>query len=144
METSKIFEANRTSTNRMRQIIDRMSPSDLLTVLPNGWTVADTLGHLAFWDYRVMRVIELARENHKVDSPDLDIQLNEVLLPFLKAIPPAKISAMALEMAADLDEMLESCNEQLLALIDAENHRWVDRSLHRNEHLDDIENFLTN
>ena len=142
METNKILEANRTSTNRMRQIIDRMSQEDLLTALPNGWTVADTLGHLAFWDYRVIRVIELARVNHKVDSPDLDIQLNEVLLPFLKAISPAKISAMALEMAADLDEMLESCEEQLLGLVDAENHRWVDRSLHRNGHLDDIESFL--
>ena len=142
MDTQEIFEANRTSTNRMRQIVERITPDDLLTVLSNGWTVADTLGHLAFWDYRVIRVIELARENHKVDSPDLDIQLNEVLLPFLKAIPPARISVMALELAAKLDEMLESCDEQSLTLIDAKNHRWVDRSLHRNEHLDDIESFL--
>jgi len=139
METEKIFKANTASTDRMRQLINRFSSDDLLSVLPNGWTVAETLGHLAFWDYRVIRVIEHAREIGKLESPDLDIQLNEILLPFLKAIPPDRIAVMALEMSAKLDEMLASCDDQLLAQIDAENHRWVDRSLHRKEHLTDIE-----
>jgi len=35
---------------RLRTLVARVSDDDLTRPLPNGWTVAITLAHLAFWD----------------------------------------------------------------------------------------------
>jgi hypothetical protein len=35
---------------RLRTLVARLSDEDLTRPLPNGWTVAITLAHLAFWD----------------------------------------------------------------------------------------------
>jgi hypothetical protein len=35
---------------RLRALVARLRDDDLTRPLPNGWTVAITLAHLAFWD----------------------------------------------------------------------------------------------
>ena len=139
MEAQKIFQTNRQSSQQLLQIASSLSEKDLLQVLPNGWTIAETFGHLAFWDQRVIHVIELAQLSHTVNSPNIDIQINEVLVPFLKAIPPLEIAKMAVSIAEKLDAMLENCEDRLLVELYDNNSRWVERFQHRNEHLADIE-----
>jgi hypothetical protein len=87
-------------------------------------------------------VIELAQANHRLNSPDYDMQLNEVLVPFLQAIPPHDAARMAVEIAGQLDAMLEECEDWLIEEMHKENPRWVERFQHRNEHLKDIEDFV--
>ena len=44
---------------RLAELISRLSDADLTRPLPSGeWTVADTLGHLAFYDRRSQVLLE--------------------------------------------------------------------------------------
>ena len=43
-------ESNRVQTDRLRKLVGRLTPEMLAVRLPNGWTVAVALPHIAFWD----------------------------------------------------------------------------------------------
>jgi len=66
MDVEKIFQANRESTERMRKIVNRLSDEELSKSIGSDWTISITLAHLAFWDQRVIFVIESAKKNHKL------------------------------------------------------------------------------
>ena len=142
MNTQPIFKANREATSRMKQLIQRLSDAQLASVLPNGWTVAVTLAHLAFWDQRVLHVIEMAEKDGKVVRTELDIQLNDIIEPFLRAIPLVEAAKLAVSSAERLDQQLEACSPEMIDQLEKESPRWVNRSLHRNDHLDEIEPLL--
>ena len=142
MNTKTMFQSNRKSTERMQQLIQGLSEAELSRITASHWTIAVTLAHLAFWDQRVIHVLESAERNEEWDVPYLDAQINDILPPFLAAIPPADAAALTLHTAGKLDEMLEECPAELLAQVLEINHRLVERSLHRNTHLDEIESTL--
>ena len=48
--SSAFAESNRTQTERLRALVGRLDAAALRMRMPNGWTVAGTLAHLAFWD----------------------------------------------------------------------------------------------
>lgn len=142
METKKVFQANRDATIRMKALLQNLSDQQLLSVMPNGWTVSVTLAHLAFWDNRVIHLIETSKKEGKVTPSNFEDSLNDIMEPFLRAIPPAEAADMAVRNAETLDLMLEECSDELLNQLDIVNHRWVDRSLHRIGHLGEIETQL--
>ena len=142
MNFQPIFQANRRSTERMRQIVDCLSETELSQSLRNDWTIAVTLAHLAFWDQRVIYVIELARKNNALQLPHFDDPLNDILAPLLSAIPPVEAARLAISKAETLDGMLEKCAQEFLEEMMKVNNRLVERALHRNDHLDDIEAIL--
>ena len=43
-------EGNRSQSARLRALAARLDPAALAVRLPNGWTVAVALAHIAFWD----------------------------------------------------------------------------------------------
>jgi len=143
MDTTQIFKSNRESTIRMKKLIQRLSDGQLASVLPNGWTVAVTLAHVAFWDQRVSHVIEMAKKEGRVIRTELDVQLNDIIEPFLRAIPVREAANLTLSSADTIDQLLEECSPETIAQLEKESPRWVDRSLHRNSHLDDIDSFFT-
>jgi hypothetical protein len=67
-----------------------------------------------------------------------DMYVNDFALPLLAAIPPGAAVRVAIESAESLDRRLENFPPALLEEIYRYNQRWVDRSLHRNEHLDEL------
>jgi hypothetical protein len=143
MDTTQIFKSNRESTIRMKKLIQRLSDGQLASVLPNGWTVAVTLAHVAFWDQRVSHVIEMAKKEGRVIRTELDVQLNDIIEPFLRAIPVREAANLTLSSSDTIDQLLEECSPETIAQLEKESPRWVDRSLHRNSHLDDIDSFFT-
>lgn len=142
MEITQIFKSNRESTARMKQLIQHLSDAQLTSMLPNGWTVAVTLAHMAFWDNRVIHLIEESKKEGKVSPSNFEDSINDIMEPFLRAIPSAEAASMAGRYADTLDLMLEECPAELLNQLDEVNHRWVDRSLHRNDHLSDVKSFF--
>jgi uncharacterized damage-inducible protein DinB len=143
MEEKVIFQANRESTERMRKIIDQISEEEFSTSIGSEWTISMTLAHLALWDQRVIFVIESAIKNDKLHAPFYDGQLNDILTPLLKAIPAAETARMAIATAERLDKELEKCPKQFLEEMKKVNRRLVERSIHRNSHLEEIENAIT-
>jgi len=87
----------------------------------------------------VMNILENTERDGKLFTPEIDIVVNDISLPFLAAIPPREAARMALEIAQALDERLANFPPALLEEIHARYERWVERSFHRDEHLDEID-----
>lgn len=131
-------ERNRASTNRIRALVTSLSEQELQHPVGEHWTVAITLAHLAFWDRRVMNMLQAAEQDSKLRTPEIDIVVNDISLPLWAAIPPREAARLALETAEALDEQLANLPTALLEEVYARNERWVVRALHRNEHLNEI------
>ena len=137
------IERNRASTNRIRALVTRLTDEQLQHPVGEHWTVAIVLAHLAFWDRRVMYVLDMTERDGKLFIPEIDIFVNDLSLPLWAAIPPREAARIAIETAAALDKRLESFPPALLEEIHAYNQRWVVRALHRGEHLDEADAALT-
>src|SRR4051795_8509453 len=102
MPVSPAFaESNRAQTERLRKLITRLDASMLALRLPNGWTIAAALAHIAFWDrQRLCLMRRWAADDWCNGGYDGEL-FNEVLLPFLEAISPDRAVEMALETAEE-------------------------------------------
>lgn len=134
-------ERNRASTQRIREMA-RLSDEQMKTPVGEHWTVSVVLAHLAFWDRRVMYVLDKTEQQGSLFIPEIDIFVNDLSLPLWAAIPPQAAAQIAIEAAETLDNRLEAFPTALLEEIFTYNKRWVDRSLHRNEHLDEADQAL--
>lgn len=128
-------EQNHASTARIRTMA-KLSDKELQYRVGEHWTVAITLAHLAFWDERVLHVLEMTEQNGKLFPVEVDVVVNDLSLALWAAIPPRKALRLAIETAEKLDKRLEEYPLKLLEEVFAHNKRWVIRALHRNEHLD--------
>ncbi len=129
-------ERNRASTERIRAMA-RLSEAEMRTPVGEHWTVSIVLAHLAFWDRRVLYVLDKSERDGKLFIPQIEIAVNDISLPLWAAIPPGEAARIAVETAETLDRRLEAFPPALLEEIFQYNNRWVDRSLHRGEHLDE-------
>jgi hypothetical protein len=132
-------ERNRASTQRIRDLAARLTDEALQHPVGEHWTVAIVLAHLAFWDRRVMYVLDMTQRDGKLFIPEIDIFVNDLSLPLWAAIPPRAAARLAIETAETLDRQLEDFPPALLEEIYTYNKRWVVRALHRNDHLDEAE-----
>jgi hypothetical protein len=133
------IELNRASTNRLSALAARLGDAEMQHPVGEHWTVAVTLAHLAFWERRVMQILDIAERDGKPSPPEIDIVVNDLSLPLWTAIPPREAARLAVKSAQAVDRRLEDFPPALLEAIYNLNERWVVRSLHRNEHLDEIE-----
>ncbi len=132
-------DRNRASTKRIRDIAARLNDEEMQHPVGEYWTVAIALAHLAFWDRRVMDVLDRTERNNKLFIPEIDIIVNDLSLPLWAAIPPRDAARIAIETAETLDKRIEAFSPALLEEIFTYNKRWVERGLHRNEHLDEVD-----
>jgi hypothetical protein len=140
MQQDRSFvERNRASTDRMRALADRLNDSELARPVGEHWTVAIALAHLAFWDRRVLYVLDQTERDGTLEVPEIDVFVNDLSLPLWAAIPPREAARIAIATAEELDRRLESYPPELLELVYAVTERWVVRALHRNEHLDEAD-----
>jgi hypothetical protein len=131
-------ERNRASSERIRAVA-ALSDDLLQTRVGAHWTVAIVLVHLAWWDRRVMYVLDVTERDGKLFIPEIDIFVNDLSLPMWAAVPPRDAGRLALEAAETLDRRLAAYPMALLEDIYHYNPRWVVRALHRGEHLDEAD-----
>ena len=89
MTTDRSYvEDNRAELERMRAFVERASDEDLAAPMPDGWTVASVLSHLAFWDQRVLVLEDQA--DRGITPPgyrDEDVDwINDTSKRFLRAL----------------------------------------------------------
>lgn len=133
------IEMNHVSRERMRAIASRLSDVEMQTKVGEHWTVAIVYAHIAWWDRRVMYVLDMTEKDGTLFVPEIDIFVNDLSLPLWAAVPPREAVRIAMENAEALDKRLEEYSPVLLEQIYDHSKRWVIRSLHRNEHLDEAE-----
>jgi Mycothiol maleylpyruvate isomerase N-terminal domain len=137
---------NNAERDRLKALIARCSDSDLARPMPAGWTVAGVLGHLAFWDQRILEL--LARWETSGVAPNQEIEgdvdwINDAGKPLLLAVPPRKAAELAVAIAEATDRKVEALSDELVARnAAAGNPLNLSRADHRREHLDDIERAL--
>lgn len=132
-------ELNRASTGRIRALAARLSDEELQRPVGQHWTVAIALAHLAFWDRRVMYVLDMTEKDGQLFIPEIDMFVNDLSLPLWAAVPPRAAARIAIETAETLDKQLEEYPPVLLERIYNHNQRWIVRALHRGAHLDEVD-----
>ena len=134
-----VHAANHASTERIARLAASITDDRLATRVGEHWTPGVVFAHLAFWDRRVELTVDASEAAGAVVKVDVDIAANDISLPLWLLVPPRDAARLAVEQAQSLDARLEAVPPDLLdALLEA-RPRWVRRSLHRGEHLDELE-----
>jgi len=135
------LEKNRAELERLQDLVSKLTEGELLTRLPDGWTVAATLAHCAFWDrFALLRLQKWEREGIKLVPLEID-SLNEASKPEWLVIPPLVAARHALEAAEAIDAKIATLSSELLqSYISRRANSWMYESWqHRKEHLDEIQ-----
>jgi hypothetical protein len=130
---------------RLAELVGRLSDADLTQPMEAGWTPASVLGHLAFWDIRIVTLIEKWKAEGEVSPSPIDSDpINEVTRRLLLALPPRQAADLALEWAQAANQAIASLTPEMTAEIreKAPNVR-LDRLHHRKAHIEDIEKILS-
>jgi DinB superfamily len=125
---------------RLRTLVARWSDADLTRPLPNGWTVAITLAHLAFWDRQRLALLRRwEREGVNPAPADADT-INEGVRVLATALPPRTAAQLALDAAEAVDQALAQLSAEMVTQIEAGGQASIlRRAVHRRGHLDRIE-----
>ena len=139
---------NAVERRRLQALVARLSDEGLSRPLGAGWTVAGILAHLAFWDQRIVVLVEGWRHGGAAAVPaPLDHAgvdwINDAAKPMLLALPPRRAAELAVAIAEAADRTVETLHDDLLARnAAAGNPVNLLRAEHRREHLDEIEQAL--
>ena len=143
MDTS-YNERNRMQTQRLRELRN-MSDEDLLRPVGDHWTVGTALAHIQYWDGRAVGAIEAWRRHGLPLTlwTDGEGVANDVRLPVWRELPPREALEQAIKTAEVLDRIVEDLSPDEAEAVAAQRYRVLDRSMHRSEHLDEIEAALS-
>ena len=140
-------ETNRRELERLKALVDRASDEDLARSMEDGWTVASVLGHVAFWDLRIVTALERWGPDGTGPFPsyydDAVDWINDAAKPIISALEPRAAARVAIEAAEAADRAVAEMSDALLAK-NRETGLYIntDRADHRSEHLDEIERLL--
>ena len=139
----EIAESNRVQRERLRKLVASLDEAGLRTRLANGWTVAGTLGHIAFWDRQRLCLLQRwAAGDFQSGAYGSDV-FNDAVAPLLEMIPPAQIAAAAVAAAEEVDGLLLELSDDVIAdALSRPDPPHVNRGEHRAIHLDRIEEAL--
>lgn len=137
-------ERNQQSRERMTALTERMDAETLRRPLGEHWTIAASLVHMSYWDGFVAQRWTHANANglHTPASFEslLEDLVNDTLTPLLLRVPAGETIAPALEAALAVNEIIAALSDERVAAVQREGRvRVLDRSIHRTEHLDEIE-----
>jgi hypothetical protein len=138
---------NRRALDRLRALVERASDEDLARPMPNGWTVASVLGHMAFWDLRIVTALQRWRPDGSGPFPtyydDAVDWINDAAKPIISALEPRAAARVAIEAAEAADGAVAAMADELLEKNETSGlYINTDRADHRGEHLDEIEKVL--
>jgi len=142
-----IVADNDTERARLRALVGRLSDADLGRPLDAGWTVSGVLAHLAYWDQRIVVLLDEWEKRGPSWAPpheqaqDVD-WINDAGKPMCLALPPRVAADLAVSIADTVDRRVAAVSDAIIAAnARAPVLNWR-RAEHRREHLDDIEKHL--
>jgi hypothetical protein len=144
VERSHIAE-NESEFRRLQQFVGRLGDEELARPMAAGWTVAAVLLHMAYWDYRIVALLDRWGPDGGGIPPAHEDEeavdwINDAAKPIFLAIPPRVAARIALDAAEAADRAVAGMSDDLLA----KNEELggvinVFRREHRQEHLDELE-----
>ena len=135
---------NDAERNRLRSLVARLSDADLARPMPAGWTVAGVLAHLAFWDQRILVLLEQWEQSPskppRIENEADTDWINDASKPLLLALAPRQAADLAVTIAEAVDGKVAALPDDLVARNAAAGSPLnLLRAEHRAEHLREIE-----
>ena len=140
-------QQNADSRRRLESLVSGLSDEDLARSTDYGWTVAALLAHLAFWDHRMSVILHHWQEEGFDPSPIDSTAVNDALKVICHALEPHTAAQLALSAAEKVDAEFETLSDEFVQQIEqhieaTSTQFRMNRSLHRDGHLNDIETLL--
>ena len=147
MADRSYVETNRRELDRLSALVERAGDDDLARPMDDGWTVASVLGHMAFWDLRIVTALERWGPDGSGPFPtyydDAVDWINDAAKPIISALEPRAAARVAIEAAEAADRSVAGMSDELLEKNETTGgYINTDRADHRGEHLDEIEKLL--
>jgi hypothetical protein len=136
------IDANTRERERMRALVDGLDDDALTAQVNEYWTVAGVLGHIAYWDIRVLVLAEKIDRGEPWSPGDAEPEgdwLNDTTRPLIHAIAPRQAAQLALRIAEQTDALVAALPLNRMWPGDPESPINAGRWEHRGEHLDEIE-----
>jgi len=133
---------NTRQRERLRALVERLDDEALSAPVNEFWTVAGVLGHIAYWDIRVLVLAEKIARGEPWAAGDAEPDgdwLNDSTRPLIHAIPPRDAAQFALRIAEETDALVATLPLDRMWPDDPDSPISAARSEHRGEHLDEIE-----
>lgn len=130
---------NAAERERLVRLTTGLTEEQLKRPLPNGWTVATKLLHLAFWDQYCLALLR-AWKHTSVFTSSLDVDaINHAVRVLSEAIPASAVVPLVRAAAEAVDKEIESIGPELRAAIEGLGRaRLLQRWIHRREHLEQM------
>jgi hypothetical protein len=137
-------QENSDSRRRLEALVHRLREKDLTRSTEYGWTVAALLAHLAFWDQRMLVILRRWQSRGFDPSPIDSEVVNDSLRVICQALEPRAAIDLCLSSAEEVDTVLEALTSEEVKQLEehaaASGTQFrMNRSLHRDGHLNDIE-----
>jgi hypothetical protein len=128
-------------------VVEGLGDEQLARPLDAGWTVAAVLAHVAFWDYRIVTLLEQWGPEGDGPAPTYAEAatdwINDANKPIFLAIPPRMAVGIALDAAEAADRAVAGMSDDLLARNERDGLIINPlRAEHRREHVDELERIL--
>lgn len=141
-EDRSYIDANTRERERLRALVEGLDDDALTALVNEYWTVAGVLGHIAFWDIRVLLLADKVDRGEPFTSEDDEPEgdwLNDATRPLIHAIAPREAAQLALRIAEETDSRVAELPLDRLYPPDPDSPLYAVRADHRGEHLDEIE-----
>jgi hypothetical protein len=142
MEDRSYVTANTRERERLRALVARLDDDALTTPVNEYWTVAGVLGHIAFWDIRVLLLADKVDRGEPFGPEDAEPEgdwLNDATRPLIHEIQPRGVAQFALRIAEETDARVAQLPLDRMAPRDPDSPLYAVRGDHRGEHLDEVE-----
>lgn len=141
-EERSYIEANTRERERLRALVEGLDDETLTAPVNEYWTVAGVLGHMAYWDIRVLVLAEKIQRGESFVPGDAEPEgdwLNDTTRPLIHAIAPRVAAQLALQTAEQCDALVAELPLDRMWPGDPDSPISASRWEHRAEHLDEIE-----
>src|SRR6266581_2347604 len=139
---------NTAQRDRLSEFVERASDKELEAPMPAGWTVAAVLAHLAFWDQRIVFLLDQWQRAREGTPPPLESAsdvdwINDAAKPMFLALAPRRAAELALAIAEEVDRRVQVLPDDWVARNAAAGSPVnLVRAEHRGQHLAEIEQHL--
>jgi hypothetical protein len=135
---------NRVQTQRLKDL-RRLSDEELRRPVGEHWTVAVTFAHIQYWDGRAVGALEAWRRHGLPLTlwTNDEAVVNDIRLPYWREVPPREALEHAIKTADALDRIVAELSPTEAEVVAAQRFRVLDRSLHRSQHLDEVDRALS-
>jgi uncharacterized damage-inducible protein DinB len=139
------IQVNDRERERLREFINRVDDDALAAPANEYWTVAGVLGHMAYWDSRVLVFADKIDRGEPWVPSDAEPEgdwLNDSTRPIILAIAPRAAAELTLRIAEETDARVAELPLDRMAPLDPDSPIYPVRGDHRGEHLDELERAL--